>query len=159
MAPRYRIRRATGRDIPALMRHRVEMFRAMKPLRGRDAALIASSFREYLRPTLRDGRYLGWVAEADGEVVAGVGAEPRLVLPRPGAPRGGLEVYLLNVYTEPAHRGRGLAGRLTKKVLAWARLIDAVQVSLHASAMGRPVYESLGFEPRPGEMRIRTKRR
>jgi GNAT superfamily N-acetyltransferase len=159
MPARYRFRRATRRDIPALVRHRVEMFRSMKKLKGRDERLIAVHFRQYLGPTLKDGRYLGWVAEVDGEVVAGVGAQPRLLLPRPGAPRGGLEFYVLNVYTEEAHRGRGLARRLMRSVLAFARLIRAVQVTLHASAMGRPVYESVGFEPRPGEMRIRMRRR
>lgn len=155
MPHRYRIRRATVRDIPALVRHRVEMFHSMKRLPDRKAAVIADAFRRHLRKAMPLGEYLGWVAESRGEVVAGAGVVPRPLLPRPGAPRGGMEAYVLNVFTEPEHRGRGLAKRLMRAVLAWSRSRRAVQVSLHASAMGRPVYKSVGFEPRSGEMRVK----
>ena len=159
MPARYRIRRATARDIPALVRHRVEMFHSMKPLPEAEAKAIAAAFRRHLRTAIPGGRYLGWVAEHGGEVVAGAGVVPRPLLPRPGAPRGGLDAYVLNVFTEPAHRGRGLAKRLMREILGWSRGKRAVQVTLHASNMGRPVYESVGFEPRSGEMRIRLGRR
>ena len=146
MPARYRIRRATRKDIPALVRHRIEMFHSMMEVPDRDAALIAAGFRRHLGKALPSGQYLGWVAECRSEIVAGAGVIPRLLLPRPRAPRGGIEAYVLNVYTEPAHRRRGLAKRLMRAVLAWARREKAVQVSLHASDAGRPVYEGLGFE-------------
>jgi GNAT superfamily N-acetyltransferase len=93
-----------------------------------------------------------------GEVVAGVGVVPRWLLPRPRFPRGSFDAYVLNVYTEPAHRRRGLARRLMREVLAWARRKGAAIVSLHASDAGRPVYEGLGFKE-GREMRIRLKGR
>ena len=154
MPARYRIRRATRKDIPALVRHRIEMFHSMKRLPEREAVLIAAGFRRHLGRALPGGEYLGWVAECRGEVVAGAGVIPRRLLPRPRAPRGGMEAYVLNVYTEPEHRRRGLAKRLMREVLAWARRQKAVQVSLHASDAGRPVYEGLGFKA-GREMRVR----
>ena len=153
----YRFRRATVRDIPALVRHRVEMHRSMKAVPDRVAALIASSFRRHLRRALTRGEYLGWVAARDGEVVAGAGVVLRPLLPRPSAPRGGREAYVLNVFTEPGHRRRGLACRLVREILSWARREGAVRVSLHASDQGRPVYEALGFRP-TREMRIVLKK-
>jgi len=153
VAVRYRIRSATKRDVPALVRHRVEMFRSMRPVGERELAVIAEATRKHLARALPAGEYLGWVAESGGEVVAGVGVIPRYLMARPGAPRGGIEAYVLNVFTEEGHRRRGLSSRLMRAALAWARGKRVSLVRLHASPMGRPVYESLGFEERP-EMRL-----
>lgn len=153
----YRIRRAKTGDVPALVRHRIEMFRSMKILDPTEERAMKAAFRRHLVRAVPSGEYLGWVAEQRGAVVAGAGAFLRPLLPRPGAPRGGIEYYVLNVFTEPEHRGRGLSKRLMRAIVAWARGRRAVQVSLHASNMGRPVYEAVGFEPRSGEMRLRLR--
>jgi GNAT superfamily N-acetyltransferase len=158
MADRYSVRRASKGDIPVLVRHRIEMFRAMRPLKDRDAVVIAATFRRHLARALPRGEYLGWVAEHGGKVVAGAGVVPRPLLPRPWSPRGGFEAYVLNVFTEPEHRGRGLARRLMREVLAWARREGAALVSLHASDMARPIYEGLGFKE-GREMRLVMKKR
>jgi GNAT superfamily N-acetyltransferase len=47
------------------------------------------------------------------------------------------------VLTDPAYRGRGFARRLMEHALAW--LDGARVVKLDATAMGRPLYEKLGF--------------
>ncbi len=158
MKDRYSVRRASKKDIPVLVRHRIEMFRAMRPLKDRDAATIAATFRRHLAGALPRGEYLGWVAEHGGEVVAGAGVVTRPLLPRPWAPRGGFEAYVLNVFTEPEHRGRGVARRVMREVLAWARREGAALVSLHASDMGRPIYEGLGFKE-GCEMRLVMRKR
>jgi len=49
------------------------------------------------------------------------------------------------VATHPEHRGRGLATRLMAAALREARERGLETASLQASAMGRPVYERLGF--------------
>lgn len=153
MGSRYRVRRAGKRDIAALVRHRVEMFRSMRPVGPRELAVIAEATRKHLAVALPKGEYVGWVAEAGGAVVAGVGVIPRYLMPRPGAPKGGLEAYVLNVFTEEGHRRRGLSSRLMREAIVWARRKRFSLVRLHASPMGRPVYEALGFEDRP-EMRL-----
>ena len=51
------------------------------------------------------------------------------------------------VATHPERRGRGLATRLMAVALAEARERGLETSSLQASAMGRPVYERLGFTP------------
>jgi GNAT superfamily N-acetyltransferase len=150
---RYGIRRATKRDVEALVRHRVEMFRSMRPVGERELSVIAGATRRHLLRALPRGEYLAWVAEAEGAIVAGVGVIPRFLMPRPGAPRGGTEAYVLNVFTEEGHRRRGLSTRLMKAAVAWARRERFSLVTLHASMMGRPVYEALGFTDRT-EMRL-----
>ncbi len=61
--------------------------------------------------------------------------------------------YLLNVYTHPGHRRRGLAGGLVQAIIEDCRRRNIRVLSLHASHEGRGVYEKLGFEP-TNEMRI-----
>ena len=60
--------------------------------------------------------------------------------------------YLFNVYTEPAHRRNGLAGRLVRTIMVHCKEHGMRVIGLHASAEGRGVYEALGFKP-TNEMR------
>ncbi|HSB61454.1 MAG TPA: GNAT family N-acetyltransferase, partial [Vicinamibacteria bacterium] len=61
--------------------------------------------------------------------------------------------WVLNMYTEPAFRRQGLARQVLEEILAWCREQGLRSVFLHASRAGRPLYESLGFEP-TSEMRV-----
>ena len=63
---------------------------------------------------------------------------------------------IVNVYTEPAYRRRGLARRLMVAMLEWAHGEGYGTVSLHASDFGRSLYESLGFKA-TNEMRLQLK--
>ena len=49
------------------------------------------------------------------------------------------------VATDPDHRGRGLASRLISVAIGEARDRGLRTTSLQSSAMGRPVYERLGY--------------
>jgi len=59
---------------------------------------------------------------------------------------------VLNVYTEPTWRRRGLAALLMQHVLEWAEANKVKTLVLHASGDARPLYEKLGFVP-TNEMR------
>ena len=52
---------------------------------------------------------------------------------------------MLNDFTEPAWRRRGLAELLMHHVLEWARDQRLDRLVLHASAEARALYERLGF--------------
>jgi ribosomal protein S18 acetylase RimI-like enzyme len=53
--------------------------------------------------------------------------------------------WIAMVLTDPAFRGRGLATALLKHSLAWIEGRGIASVRLDATALGRPVYEKLGF--------------
>jgi len=57
-----------------------------------------------------------------------------------------------NVYTEPAHRRQGLARRIMDAIHAWCRDEGIASVALNASADGRPLYESMGYQLPPNPM-------
>lgn len=143
--PVYRVRAATAADAAVVAHHRVAMFRDMGVLGAADGAALEVASRLYLARALADGEYRGWLVEADGVGVAGGGLVLRLLLPRPGYLDGGTEAYVLNVYTEPAHRRRGLARRLMDAILVWCDAEEVSRVSLHASDEGRALYAALGF--------------
>ncbi len=145
MNSEYRIRRATVEDAPVIARHRAAMFRDMGDASGDDVARIESASIFYLRQMMSERRFLGWLAERQGEVVAGGGLVVSQLLPRPGAVDGGAQALILNVYCEPEHRRRGLARALMAAMLEWCKREQMAKVVLHASQDGRPLYESLGF--------------
>jgi len=107
--------------------------------------LMVANFVEWVRPRLADGRYIGWLLEDDGAVVGGAGMwlmdfPPHWMDPEP------VRAYLLNFYVDPVARGRGLAEMMLKAAVDEARRRGIGVVSLHASRMGRPIYERNGFE-------------
>jgi ribosomal protein S18 acetylase RimI-like enzyme len=147
------IRAATRQDLEHLVHHRVSMFRDMG---HRDEAMleqVAQAARLYFVQAIDDGSYRAWLAEDTAtNIVAGAGV---VIAAWPGSPLDlqPRRAWILNVYTEPAWRRRGLARRLMEIVLAWCRAERFSTVSLHASDEGRALYESLGFK-RTNEMRL-----
>jgi len=146
----YRVRPATLDDADALVRHRIGMFTDMGvPL---DAPTLDRSFRAWLAETMPAGTYRAWLAEtAEGEIAAGGGIT---ILPWPPGPRymGNKLAFVYNVYTEPAHRRRGLARRLMDEIHAWCREAGITSLALNASADGRPLYEAMGYQVAPQPM-------
>ena len=154
----YTIRRATVADADIIARHRVAMFRDMGDV-STDAlasALWAAS-KSALDSLLRADAYVGWLAvDADDQVIAGAGAHIKAQLPRISHDRSRIEAaavpLVVNVYTDPAWRGRGVARALMNSLMDWASAQRFDRVLLHASDAGRHLYLSLGFHP-TNEMR------
>lgn len=149
----YRVRLATPADLAIVLRHRRRMFEDMGFADERGIEEMLRHSAPMLERGLAGGTYHGWLVEApEGRVVAGGGiislefqSHPRDPEPR--------RAWVVNMYTEPEHRRRGLARRLMDAMLAWCRDRGMRSLYLHASDEGRPLYESLGFEP-TNEMRI-----
>jgi GNAT superfamily N-acetyltransferase len=153
MNPVYRIRAATVKDAATIAHHRAAMFRDMGDLAEEDMAALESETQAYLAELIPANKYFGWLVESRDGVVAGGGLIVRRMLPRPESPQGGAEGCIMNVYTEPEHRRHGLARELMLTMLEWCRSNHVARVTLHASAEGRLLYESLGFAP-TNEMRL-----
>ena len=153
MSENYTVRRATVDDVDLISDQRITMFHDMGFMD--DAALrrMDATFRIWLINKITVGLYQGWfMLTDDGEVAAGAGLWLNEWLPHPYDART-IRGYILNVYTVPAHRKRGLARRLVNEILDYCRDHDVRVVALHASDEGRAIYEALGFAP-SNEMRI-----
>lgn len=149
-----KLRRASAADLKHILHHRLAMFEEMG---FRDAAVlerVETASREYFNEALRAGTYLGWMAEdLDGQVVGGAGI---VVAAWPGFPgeEHAQRAWILNMYTEPRARRCGVARKLMQAIVEWCRNQGYGSVSLHASEAGRPLYESMGFQP-TNEMRLK----
>lgn len=151
--PTFALRQATVADLETVLHHRRQMFQDM----GQTDPAALDRMVETTRPLLRDwlagGAYRGWLAVAEEGSVAGGGGvlvSPWLSNPWTCDPRLAM---ILNVYVEPEHRRRGIAGALMERMVEWCRAQGFRSVSLHASDEGRPLYEKLGFKP-TNEMRF-----
>jgi len=150
--PDYRIRAATPADVDALVHHRIAMFREMGT--SIEADSVAKAFGDWVTKLLPAGTYRGWVVEGpSGDIVAGGGMT---ILPWPPGPWyvGGRMAFVYNVYTEPAHRRRGLARMIMDAIHAWCRVEGIGVVGLNASSQAQGLYESMGYHQTPAPMMI-----
>jgi GNAT superfamily N-acetyltransferase len=150
------IRPAQLADIPHVLRHRRAMYWDMGKRDEEALRRMLISAEAFLRDAMSRGDYHGWLAEAeDGRIVSGTGLT---IVPWPGSPDEPepRRAWVHNVYTEPEFRHRGLARRLMQAAIEWCREQGFVNLSLHASDEGRPLYESMGFV-QTNEMRLRLR--
>lgn len=106
---------------------------------------MTASFRVWIEPRLQDGRYFGYIAEEGDAAVAGIGLMLIDWPPHPSHPTEDKRGYVLNVFVEPQHRGRGLAKMLMGLGEAEMARRGVSFAILHATRMGRPLYEKIGW--------------
>ncbi len=141
------IRRATAADVDALVELRTALFTEIGRL-GPDPAEVAwfrDANRAYLAESIPAGSFLAWVAEVDGRVVATSGLVLFPVPPQPENP-GGLVAYVMNMYTRPGYRRRGIAKAVLEAILAHVKATTAGHVLLLTTPTGRGLYARAGFD-------------
>jgi ribosomal protein S18 acetylase RimI-like enzyme len=137
----------TAADMDLICRHREEMFRASSAPGRTEEVLrtMTMHFREWLTPRLADGSYFGFIVEDDGNPVAGIGLMLIDWPPHPSHPDQDKRGYVLNVFVEPDYRRRGLGKFLMDAGDAELIRRGVVFCVLHATRMGTPLYEHLGW--------------
>ena len=139
-----RIEKASGSDIEALVRLRLEYLREdLGPLADRDRETISERLPAYFRAHL--GRDLiCYLLREGGEAVS---CAFLLLAEKPMSPAfiNGRTGTVLNVYTRPSHRHRGFAGALIRELLADAERMELCTVELKSTDAGVSVYRSAGF--------------
>ena len=103
---------------------------------------------EFIAHARAELEFCGAIAEEDGARVGCAAAQCfaglyPLVL-KPSLRKYG---YVWGVWVAPSQRRTGLGRRLTEHCIESLRARDCTRVLLHASPMGRSVYEALGFTP------------
>jgi GNAT superfamily N-acetyltransferase len=140
-------RSVTVDDLDLVCRHREEMFRASNAP-GRTEDILRSTtaaFRTWVEPRLNDGSYFGFIAEDRGVPLAGIGLMIIDWPPHPSHPLEDKRGYVLNVFVEPSHRKQGLGKMLMELGEAEIARRGVSFAVLHATRMGKPLYERLGW--------------
>ena len=151
MMESIQVRFAKPDDAEVIGYHRARMFQEMGQIPEHLYRAFQRRSQERVRELLLSGEYVGWLASgpgAAGKVVAGAGVQMRTVLPHPASEHAfaeGRQAVIINVFTEPEWRRKGIAGLLLTRIIDWAREQKLDRLVLHASQQGRSLYERLGF--------------
>ena len=146
------VRPGTLADIPAIVHHRRRMCEDMGYSDDGALSAMVTATSEYLKTAIPDGSFNSWLACDHDEIVAG-GAVVVSPWPAHAYEPECRRATILNVYTDPEYRRRGLARQIMEAMIAWCKQQGFARVTLHASNQGKPLYESLGFEL-SNEMRL-----
>ena len=137
------IRIATNDDIELLMSSRLEMLKVVNNLPA-DYEYSEEIVRES-RDYFLNGDHVTVLAIDGGEVIGCASMSFMWIMPTFSHPTG-RRAHLMNVYTRNEYRRQGIARKMVEMLIdaTWAK--GATEISLDATVMGRPLYESLGFK-------------
>jgi GNAT superfamily N-acetyltransferase len=116
-------------------------------------AAVRSALSHYFADALADGEFIAFLAVADSQVIASSGLVYHRHPPSMTNPTG-REAYIMNMYTDPAWRRRGIATKLLHMLIDHARQNDCGKISLHVLPQGRSIYAKAGFVSIETEMRL-----
>ena len=138
---------ATSADIAELMQIRLEMLREVNLL-SKDYPFSEDSY-SYSRDYFLNGQHTTVLAvdEKDEENGKTIGCATLCyieMMPTFSHPTG-RRSHLMNVYTAPDYRAQGIARRMVEWLIEEARRRGVTEISLDATASGRPLYRKLGF--------------
>jgi len=139
------IRQADIDDIPDLVRLRRTMFESMGYHDPEQLAAADEAATAYFYQAIRAEEFHGWLAiTPQGQAVGSGGA---VIDRHPPGPSNltGRSGYIMNVSTEPRYRRQGIARRMMRTILCWLAEQGIQHITLHATEVGRPLYEQLGF--------------
>src|SRR6266487_158025 len=150
----FTVRRATLNDVDALAQLRLKLFQETGELQSDEAppALLEAT-QTYLRTHLLTERFLSWIAEADGEMI-GISGVVFLEKPPTQTHPSGREAYVMNMYTLPQWRGKGIATALLQEIRRFVKTTNARRIWLSTTADGKHMYEENGFTPTQDEMEL-----
>jgi GNAT superfamily N-acetyltransferase len=151
------IKAAVPADAAALADLRVALALDGGATAGSAAEMYAERCRAFFTEALMAGTVLAWLGVAGSEAVAAASLELRWTFPRVRSPRA-LDARIRSVFVRPAFRRRGIGTALVRECIAAAAREGVDRLTLGASEMGVPLYQTLGFALREREMIYRPGR-
>ncbi|MGI6204383.1 MAG: GNAT family N-acetyltransferase [Anaerovoracaceae bacterium] len=132
-------------DIDLLMQWRLTVLRDVFELpEDEDMTDLARENRDYYEREIPAGGHVALFAKAQGRIV-GCGAICLYrEMPSPDNPDGQC-AYIMNVYTVPDWRGRGVGTAVVAGLLRETKSRGIKKVYLETSIQGQPLYEKFGF--------------
>lgn len=124
---------------------RLKLFRETGYLQSDEPSVeLIEATRTYLRNNLPTDRFIAWVAEIEGRIV---GMSGLVFFEKPPTEENlsGLEAYVMNIYTLPEWRGKGIATLLLKEIISMVKTTKARRIWLRTTPDGQHVYEQNGF--------------
>ena len=136
------IRIATKDDIDSLMSIRLEMLKVVNNLL--EDYVYSDELKNESRDYFLNGDQMTVLASDGGEVIGCASMSFIRIMPTFAHPTG-KRAHLMNVYTRSEYRRQGIARKMVEMLIEKTWEKGATEISLDATALGRPLYESIGF--------------
>lgn len=147
-------KRATMEDLEVLVDTRIQVLRAANLLSDSvDMTEVKNQSYGYYKESLGDGTHTAYLVFDGNKVIGTGGVSFFRVMPTFHNPSG-CKAYIMNMYTEPAYRRRGIARKTLDLLVDEIRKRGISAVSLEATQMGKPLYEQYGFRKMENEMEL-----
>lgn len=150
----YTYRKAGVCDLELLSAARIKVLRAANNLDDNtDMSELERQSREYYRMALAEDTHTAYLV-FDGDKLIGTGGVSYFtVMPTCDVPTG-KKAYIMNMYTDPDYRRRGVAMATLDLLVRDAHSRGVRHICLEATDMGRPLYEKYGFIKMESEMQL-----
>ncbi len=116
--------------------------------RERDASFNEVELRKhtlsFFERNIEKETHIAFVCEDDGVLVATVGLS-LFEMPPTDKLINGKVIKLMNMYTVPKYRRKGIAKKLLEMAIAFAQENEYYKIMLNSSPMGKALYEQSGF--------------
>lgn len=141
-------------DLDLLTDSRIEVLRAANELSDEvDMSLVAKESYFYYKDALFGSEHVAYLVFDDKTFVATGGISFYRVMPTYHNPSG-KKAYIMNMYTVPEYRRRGIALNTLDLLVQEARKRNITYISLEATKAGIPLYERYGFVKLDCEMAL-----
>ncbi len=140
-------KKAEKKDAAILAEYRLKMFNEVFPddnLVERKAEIVDECTRYYL-DNINNKNHYSIIAFIDKTAV---GCGTILLEERPPNPKHktNLSAYILNIYVDGEHRGKGIAKKIMEHLDEYARTMGVRRIGLHASRFGQGLYKKMGYK-------------
>lgn len=150
----FHYQKATLEDIDLLTKTRIQVLRAANKLpEDADLSEVERQSYNYYRKALADGTHTAYLVFDEDVFVGAGGISYYCVMPTFHNPSG-KKAYIMNMYTVPEYRRRGISYRTLDLLVQEAKSKGILSISLEATEMGRPLYEKYGFVQMNHEMEL-----
>lgn len=148
----YSLRKATYVDVDILVDFRIEFLKEFQNIPSdNEMEIFRKSLKNFFLDKMKSGEFIAWFAVSENKILATSGLS---FLQRPPHffNKTGKFAYIMNMYTKPNWRRKGVGSALLEKLFEEIKNKGINTVFLHATPAGRPLYEKYGFRESDGEM-------
>ena len=150
-------RKATIDDLDILTKTRIEVLRAANALDDNtDMSRVEKESRAYYENALSNDFHTAYLVFDGDDFIGAGGISYYTVMPTFHNPTG-RKAYIMNMYTRPDHRRKGIATKTLDLLIQDAKKRGVTSISLEATDLGRKLYERYGFVSMSSEMELLTK--
>lgn len=147
----YLLRKAILDDIDKLIEFRIEFLKEIQDFPpDKEIEIFQKYLKEFFIDKMKSNEFIAWLAESDNEIIATSGLS-FLQKPPHFINITGKFAYIMNMYTKPEWRRKGIGSELLEKLLDEIKKHSIESVVLHATPYGRRLYEKYGFKENDGD--------